>query len=74
MNAEHQIIELTSSNSFKIDVGSNATSVVTNNAFKSSGSVTLNFQINVGLITQLVELVGVLDNGAVQHQVLWQHN
>ena len=49
MNAEHQIIELTSSNSFKIDVGSNATSVVTNNAFKSSGSVTLNFQINVGL-------------------------
>ena len=49
MNAEHQIIELTSSNSFKIDVGSNATSVVTNNAFKSSGSVTLNFQLNVGL-------------------------
>ena len=49
MNAEHQITEIINSNSFKIDVGSNATSVVTNNAFKSSGSVTLNFQINVGL-------------------------
>ena len=49
MNAEHQIIEIINSNSFKIDVGSNATAAVTNNAFKSSGSVTLNFQINVGL-------------------------
>ena len=49
MNAEHQIIEIVNSNSFKIDVGSNATSVVTDDNFKSSGSVTLNFQINVGL-------------------------
>ena len=45
---EHQIIEIVSSNAFKIDVGSNATSVATGIA-RSSGSVTLNFQLNVGL-------------------------
>lgn len=45
---EHQIIEIVSSNAFKIDVGSNATSVATGIA-KASGSVTLVFQINVGL-------------------------
>ena len=45
---EHQIIEIVSSNAFKIDVGSNASSVATGLA-KSSGSVTLTFQINTGL-------------------------
>jgi hypothetical protein len=45
---EHQIIELVSSNAFKIDVGSDATRAETGIA-KSSGSVTLDFQINVGL-------------------------
>jgi len=45
---EHQIIEIVSSNSFKIDVGSNATGVATG-AAKSSGSVELKFQINTGL-------------------------
>jgi hypothetical protein len=45
---EHQIIEIVSSNAFKIDVGSNATSVATGIA-RASGSVTLDFQINVGL-------------------------
>ena len=49
MNKEHQITEIISSNVFKIDVGANASSVVTDDNFKSSGSVTLNFQINVGL-------------------------
>jgi len=47
MNKEHQITEIISSNVFKIDVGANASSVVTDDNFKSSGSVTLNFQINV---------------------------
>ena len=45
---EHQIIEIVSSNAFKIDVGSNASSVATG-AAKSSGSVTLTFKINTGL-------------------------
>ena len=45
---EHQIIEIVSSNAFKIDVGSNATGVATG-AAKSSGSVELVFQINTGL-------------------------
>ena len=45
---EHQIIEIVSSNAFKIDVGSNATGVATG-AAKSSGSVELKFQINTGL-------------------------
>ena len=45
---EHQIIEIINSNSFKIDVGTNATSVATGIA-RASGSVTLDFQINVGL-------------------------
>ena len=45
---EHQIIEIVSSNAFKIDVGTNASSVATG-AAKSSGSVTLSFQINTGL-------------------------
>jgi hypothetical protein len=45
---EHQIIEIVSSNAFKIDVGSNASAVATG-AAKSSGSVTLTFQINTGL-------------------------
>jgi hypothetical protein len=45
---EHQIIEIVSSNKFKIDVGSNATGAATG-AAKSSGSVELVFQINVGL-------------------------
>ncbi len=45
---EHQIIEIVSSNAFKIDVGSNASSVATG-AAKSTGSVTLSFQINTGL-------------------------
>ena len=41
---EHQIIEIVSSNAFKIDVGTNASSVATG-AAKSSGSVTLSFQL-----------------------------
>ena len=45
---EHQIIEIVSSNAFKIDVGSDATGVATG-AAKSSGSVELKFQINTGL-------------------------
>ena len=45
---EHQIIEIVSSNAFKIDVGSNASGVATG-AAKSSGSVELVFQINTGL-------------------------
>ena len=45
---EHQIIEVVSSNAFKINVGTNATGVATG-AAKSSGSVTIVFQINTGL-------------------------
>jgi hypothetical protein len=45
---EHQIIEIVSSNAFKINVGSNATGVATG-AAKSSGSVTMVFQTNTGL-------------------------
>jgi hypothetical protein len=49
-NQEHQIIEIVSSNAFKIDLGSNASSVATG-AAKSSGSVTVAFQINTGTDT-----------------------
>ena len=48
LNAEHQITELVSSNQFRINVGTTASSATTG-AAKSSGSVTLKFQINVGL-------------------------
>jgi hypothetical protein len=48
LNAEHQIIEVLSSNQFRISVGVTASSATTGSA-KSSGSVTLNFQINTGL-------------------------
>ena len=48
LNAEHQIIELVSSNQFRINVGTTASSATTG-AAKSSGSVTLKFQLNVGL-------------------------
>jgi len=48
LNAEHQITELVSSNQFRINVGTTASSATTG-AAKSSGSVTLKFQLNVGL-------------------------
>jgi len=49
-NKEHQIIEIVSSNTFKIDLGSNASSAATG-AAKSSGSVTVAFQTNTGTDT-----------------------
>ena len=48
LNAEHQITELVSSNQFRINVGTTASSATTG-AAKSSGSVELKFQINTGL-------------------------
>ena len=50
LNAEHQITELVSSNQFRINVGTVASSATTG-AAKSSGSVTLKFQLNTGLNT-----------------------
>tara|TARA_R100000234_G_scaffold111995_1_gene85346 strand:+ start:1165 stop:3363 length:2199 start_codon:yes stop_codon:yes gene_type:complete len=45
---EHQIVEIVSSNQFRINVGTTASSATTG-AAKSSGSVELKFQINTGL-------------------------
>ena len=73
-NKEHQIISITDSSKFTINLGSNASSAATGLA-KGSGSVTANFQLNTGTDTTVggtgwgAGQFGGLTNGALTTQL-----
>jgi hypothetical protein len=73
-NTEHQVVSITDSTKFTINIGSNASSAATG-AAKTSGSVTGNFQLNTGTDTTVggtgwgAGQFGGLTNGALTTQL-----